>query len=82
MAAERFTIKKSTNPSGEQVWRVEGRMPDGHRVRLNFPDHADAIAKKAELELEALNQPVTLSLKRTRLPYRDAAADARLPRAD
>lgn len=67
MAAERFTIKKFTNPSGEQVWRVEGRMPDGHRVRQNFQDRADAIAKKAELELQALNQPVTLSLKRTRL---------------
>ena len=67
MAAERFTTKKFTNPSGKQVWRVEGRMPDGHRVRLNFPDHADAIAKKSELELEALNQPATLGLKRTRL---------------
>jgi integrase len=67
MAAERFRITKFTNPSGEQVWRVEGRMPDGHRVRQNFGDRADAIAKKAELELQALNQPVTLSLKRTRL---------------
>ncbi|MCL4178875.1 MAG: helix-turn-helix domain-containing protein [Verrucomicrobia bacterium] len=42
-------------------------MPDGHRVRQNFQDRDDAIAKKAKLGLQALHQPVTLSLKRTRL---------------
>ena len=64
---ERFTIKTYTNPSGQQVWRVEGRMPDGERVRQNFSEKADALARKAELEIEALNRPGGVGFKQTRL---------------
>jgi hypothetical protein len=64
---ERFTIKTYTNPSGQQVWRVEGRMPDGERVRQNFKEQADALARKAELEIQALNRPAGIGFKQTRL---------------
>jgi hypothetical protein len=40
MAAERFTIKKFTNPSGEQVWRVEGRVEDVLRHTALSNHHA------------------------------------------
>jgi len=65
-AAERFTTKKFTNP---RQAGLAGRRPNAQWAPCpaEFPDHADAIAKKSELELEALNQPATLGLKRTRL---------------
>ena len=66
-AKEQFEIKSYTNPSGEQVWRVQGRLPDGRRVRENKADYAEAVARKAELQIQALNLRVSAGLKRTRL---------------
>ena len=60
-------ISKFTNPSGEQVWRVHGRMADGQRVRQNFKERGDAVARRAELEIQALNRPVGDGFKQTRL---------------
>jgi integrase len=66
-ARERYTITAFTNPSGEKVWRVQGRTPDGKRFRENRQTFEEAVARKAELEIQALNLPVHDGLKRTRL---------------
>ena len=42
-------------------------MPDGRRLRENKKDYAAAVGRRAELEIEALNVRVTVSLKKTRL---------------
>ena len=42
-------------------------MPDGKRVRRNFQEHADASARRAELEIQALNRPCGVAFKPTRL---------------
>ncbi len=55
------------NPSGQIVFRVTGRKFDGSRIRENYREQAEAIGRKQELEIEALNMPVTVSLKKTRL---------------
>lgn len=64
---ERFAIRSYTNPSGEKVWRIQGRMPDGRRLRENKKDYAAAVGRRAELEIEALNIRIAVSLKKTRL---------------
>ncbi len=64
---ERYTLTMFTNPSGQQVFRVQGRTAEGLRVRQNYRDRAEAVARKAELEIQALNQPCAVGLKRTRL---------------
>ncbi len=76
---ERFEIAPFTNSSGEQVWRVHGRMPDGSRVRENHQSFEEAIARKSELEILALNLPTQVGLKRTRLTDQQLAeASSRL----
>ena len=72
----RFKIKAFTNPSGATVFRVEGRLPDGQRVRQNFATTQEAQAHKAELEIKALNQSGAVGLKMTRL------SDAQLAEAE
>lgn len=44
------------NASGTQSWRVDGRMPDGTRVRKYFAEEGDAIRERADLELKAVGQ--------------------------
>jgi integrase len=67
MAHERFQITQFDNPGGSTSWRVDGRRPDGSRVRENYPNFSDAASRKEELESEALNQTVAVRLRRTRL---------------
>lgn len=67
MANERFQIKQFDNPGGSTSWRVDGRRPDGSRVRENYPSFSEAASRKEELENEALNQTVAVRLRRTRL---------------
>jgi hypothetical protein len=67
MAHERFQITQFDNPGGSVSWRVDGRRPDGSRVRENHPNCSDAASRKEELESEALNQTVVVRLRRTRL---------------
>lgn len=62
-----FKITPFTNPSGKKVFRIYGRMPSGKVVRENVKTYIDAVARRQELEIEALNQPVTLMLRKTRL---------------
>ncbi len=66
---ERFHIIHFTNPSGEKVFRLAGYKSDGSRVRENHKTHEEAIARKAELDIEAANIITTTAtrLKATRL---------------
>ncbi len=73
---DRFSIVAFTNPGGTEAWRVTGYKPDGVQVRLNFKSYAEALGKKNELEVEALNLPVAARLKHTRL------TDAQLTEAE
>jgi hypothetical protein len=54
-----------SNSSGTQSWRVDGRMPDGKRVRKYFAEEADAIRERADLELKAVGQTETRQSLRT-----------------
>lgn len=64
---DRYRIRPFENPSGEAVHRVTGRTPEGRLVRENYKDFREAVARKQELELEALNVQKSVSLKTTRL---------------
>ena len=66
---ERFHITPFTNPSGDTAFRVGGYKADGSRVRENYPTEEEAIARKAELDIEAANIVTTTAtrLKATRL---------------
>lgn len=59
---DRFGIIEFENPSGAMVFRVTGRMSDGRQVRQNFKSYAEALARKGELEVEALGVPVGTSI--------------------
>ncbi len=66
-SAERFRVVPFRNPSGQIVFRVSGRKIDGSRVRENYLEEGQAVGRKQELEVAALNMPITVSLKTTRL---------------
>lgn len=70
---DRYRIKPFVNPSGEAVHRVTGRTPEGRQVRENYKDFREAVARKQELELEALNVQKAVSLKTTRLTDEELA---------
>jgi hypothetical protein len=67
IAKNRFQIKAYTNPSGVQVYRVEGHLSNGERVRQNFKTEREAQVHKAELEIKSLNLSAAVGLKSTRL---------------
>jgi len=52
---DRYSIAEFTNPSGKAVWRIQGRKPDGVRVRINFKTLAEARARKQQFDVEWLN---------------------------
>ena len=52
-AKKSFLVKKFTNPSGDLVFRVSGRMA-GDRIRKNFSTRAEAEAECDVLELQLL----------------------------
>ena len=64
---DRYSIAEFTNPSGKAVWRIQGRKPDGVRVRINFKTLAEARARKQQLDVECLNLQAGSSFRHTRL---------------
>ena len=68
-AKQHFHITPFINPSGEKVFRVSGYKLDGTRVRENIATQEEAVARKAELDIEAANIVTTTAtrLKATRL---------------
>jgi len=55
VAKERFHVTHFRNPSGEEVFRVAGYQPNGDRVRENWKTMEEAIARKADLDVQAVN---------------------------
>lgn len=70
---DRYRIRPFVNPSGESVHRVTGRSLEGKQVRENFKDFRQALARKQELELEAIGIKQSVSLKTTRLTDEELA---------
>src|SRR5437773_2970476 len=73
---EKFRIVPFTNPSGAVVHRVYGKL-DGRIIRENYKDYVTALARKQELEIQAINAPLVLTMQPTRLTVgqlRDAEA--------
>ena len=72
-----FQIKQHKNASGTMSWRVDGRMPDGTRVRKYFAEEGDAIRERADLELKAVGQAeVRQALRTAFTPAQLADAEA------
>ena len=61
-----FVITQFTNPSGEIVFRVDGRM-DGKRVRKNFKTRAEAEAERRLLQIQRLQGESGIRTAATRL---------------
>jgi integrase len=64
--ANPFVISQFTNPSGEIVFRVDGRI-DGKRIRRNFKTRADAEAERRLLKVQRLQGDAGLRTAITRL---------------
>jgi len=64
--ANPFVISQFTNPSGEIVFRVDGRI-DGKRIRRNFKTRADAEAERRLLNVQRFQGDAGLRTAITRL---------------
>lgn len=71
----RFRVCEFENASGNTSYRVEGRRVNGQRVRKNYSTKPEAEQERSDLEAEAIGQPTSAQLKRTRLSD-DQLADA------
>ncbi|MFD0894405.1 hypothetical protein KBB96_07070 [Luteolibacter ambystomatis] len=47
---QRFRIERFKNPSGKQVWRVDGYRSSGGRIRENFKTKSEALERMNALE--------------------------------
>ncbi len=78
-----FRILEYTNPSGNKAFRVTGWTLDGERIRQNFSDHAKAVAKLQELEIQTANLETAARPVVTRLtPEQAAEAEAAYKQLD
>jgi integrase len=72
-----FRIVEFTNPSGNVAFRVTGWTLDGQRIRQNFSEHGEAVAKLQELEIQSANLESAARPVVTRLtPEQAAEAEA------
>jgi integrase len=72
-----FRVVEFTNASGSQAFRVTGWTLDGERIRQNFADHAAAVSKLQELEIQSANLESAARPVVTRLtPEQAAEAEA------
>lgn len=72
-----FRIVEFINPSEATAYRVTGWTLDGKRIRENFKDHGEAVARKSELEIQAANLESAARPVVTRLtPEQAAQAEA------
>jgi integrase len=78
-----FRILEFTNPSGSRVYRVTGWTLTGERVRQNFTDHAAALSRMQELEIQSANLESAARPVVTRLtPEQAAEAEAAFNQLD
>lgn len=68
-----FRILDFTNPSGNVAFRVTGWTLDGQRIRQNFTDHAAALSRMQELEIQSANLESAARPVVTRLTPEQAA---------
>lgn len=54
MAKSKFKITQFKNPSGAVAWRLSGTL-NGKRIRENYKTRPEAVAKRQEYDVEALN---------------------------
>lgn len=69
-----FKILEFANPSGEMVYRVTGTHLDGRRIRENYPEHGQAVARMQTLEIESANLSGVARPQITRLSAGQIAA--------
>jgi integrase len=78
-----FKIVEFANPGGTKAFRITGTHFDGRRVRENYPDHAQAVARLQALEIESANLQEAARPKLTRLTQDQlAACEAAITRLD
>lgn len=65
-AQKKFAIQQFTNPSGEVVFRVQGRL-NGERVRKNFNTREEASVECQLLEIQAAQKETGVRVAGTRL---------------
>ena len=71
-----FTVTPFKNPNKTTSYRVTGTALDGTRVRENLKTHPEALARKQQLEIEALNTETEKRITATRLtPAQEAEAE-------
>lgn len=73
-----YQIAAFKNPNKSRSYRVTGTRPNGLRVRENFKSELEALARKQQLEIEALNFAPEKRITTTRLT---AAQEADAERA-
>src|SRR5690348_9440713 len=66
MKDSKFVVTEFTNPSGEIVYRLYGRV-DGQRIRKNFATRAEAEAERQARELAGLQAATGMRVAATRL---------------
>ena len=66
MKDSKFVVSEFTNPSGEIVYRLYGRV-DGQRIRKNFSTWAEAEAERQARELARLQASTGMRVAATRL---------------
>lgn len=62
-----YQITRFSNPRKTKSYRVLGTKPDGTRVRENYKTELEALARKQQLEVEALNFTPEKHITTTRL---------------
>jgi hypothetical protein len=78
-----FRILEFINASGSKAYRVTGWALTGERVRQNFSDHAAALARMQELEIQSANLESAARPVVTRLtPEQAAEAEAAFAELD
>lgn len=62
-----FTVNPFNNVNGSESFRVTGTKVTGERIRENFKTEGEAVARKQQLEIEALNGDPAMAPRATRL---------------
>ncbi len=67
MKSGSYHLVEFVNPSGATVFRIDGKDPEGERIRKNFKTRLEAQAELQRLELAAQNVTAAAPLRSTRL---------------
>ena len=71
-----YTVSPFKNPNRTTAYRVTGTKKDGIRIRENYKSEPEALARKQQLEIEALNFNPETRITTTRLtPAQESEAE-------